>query len=284
MLYNSPHHVSDIAQSHGWESLFLWQLTPNQDTPTVVAAPVVVRFESRELGQPGSGEREGEIGSSYQRIESNAGPDASVEVMPSVTEQKEDDPNMVMSENGRDKNRVNEESSSSRTTNENGGVPTIPTIAVTPDRGDPSTSHVLSPSVEEEEEELESGGRYRSRSKAIVNPSTQQNTTRPVSFSTNQGGSGRAILAVGGGVNRKQKGGGRGKRGSLTYSKCWDDDAMEESDDIWRACNIVTETLAYVLWRSTDNHADRPPWKVRNILPFFHMHAHTCACTYACRT
>ena len=245
MLYNSPHHVSDIAQSHGWESLFLWQLTPTQETPTV-ATPVMVRFEPRELGQPRNGEAEN--GSSYQRIDSNMDP-SKVEKMPSVAEQ-EKDPN-IKSESGQDKNRIEEESSTNRTINENGG--TISTIAVTPDHDSP-TSHVLTPS---EEDPGDSDTRYRSRSSAIVNPNTRIN--RPISISTNAGSS----VFGGGGGNKKllvQK--DRNKRDTLTYSKCWDDETIEESDEIWRTCNIVTETLAYILWRSTDNHTDRPPWKV----------------------
>ena len=242
MLYNSPHHVSDIAQSHGWESLFLWQLTPNLDTPRV-ATPVVVKFESREFGKPRNGEAEN--GSSYQRINSNMDP-AMVEKMPSVAEQEEGDPN-IKSENGQDKNRIEEEVSANITTNENGG--TIPIVAVTPDRDSP-TSHVLSPS---EENQGDSDSRYRLRSSAIV---TQ--TNRPISISANAGSS----VFRGGGNKKLHVRKDRNKRDILTYSKCWDDEMIEESDEIWRTCNIVTETVAYILWRSTDNHTDRPPWKV----------------------
>ena len=247
MLYNSPHHVNDIAQSHGWESLFLWQLTPNQDTSTV-ATPVVARFESKEFGQPRNGE--GEDGSSYQRIDPNMDP-AKVEKMPSVAEQDEEGPN-IKSEDAQDKNRIEEESSTNtKTTNENGD--TVPTIAVTPDQDSSS----LSVHIAGGEDQGDSGGRYRSRSSAIVHSQTQQ-TNRSISISTNLGNS---VFGAGNKNQVQLRKDHRSNRGSLTYSKCWDD-TMEESDEIWRTCNIVTETLAYILWRFTDNHTDRPPWKV----------------------
>ena len=284
MLYNSPHHVSDIAQSHGWESLFLWQLTPNQEAPTI-STPVVVQFESKEFRQPRNGEGEGEGengGSSYQRIDSNLDPSAKVEKLPPVTEQEGEDPT-IKTENSQDKNRIEEESSTNVTTNENGGGgrPQVPSIAVTPDQ-DSSTS--ISPRLTPSEEgrewvEGDSETRYpRSRSKVIVNPpNTTRNSSRPVSISSTSnlgvsGGSGSGCGGGGGSMNihghaAQKRGHGR-NRGSLTYSKCWDDE-MEESDDIWRTCNIVTETLAYILWRSTDNHTDRPPWKVREFFCLF---------------
>jgi hypothetical protein len=270
MLYNSPHHVSDIAQSHGWESLFLWQLTPNQEAPTV-ATPVVVQFEPRESVQPRNGEGEGggeNGGSSYKKIESNMDAAARVERLPSVAEWEGEDPR-IKSENGQDKNnRIEEESSTNVTTNENGGGPPVPSIAVTPDH-DSSTCIVHAQGEGEGEEEGEWGGdsdtRYRSRSKAIVNPpNTTRNSSRPISISptSNLGASSGGSKNLQHGHAAQKKGHGK-KRGSLTYSKCWDDETMEESDDIWRTCNIVTETVAYILWRSTDNHADRPPWKVQ---------------------
>ena len=277
MLYNSPHHVSDIAQSHGWESLFLWQLTPNQESPTI-STPVVVQFESREFRQPrnGEGEGEGENGSSsYQRIDSNLNPSTKVEKMPSVAEQEGEDPT-IKSEIGQDKNRIEEESSMNVTTNENGGAGlVVPSIAVTPDQdSSTSISHALAPNEEEGEgkEGEEGESKYRSRSRVIIN--TTRNTSRPISISPTpnlgvSSNSGTSVFGGGGGGSKNlqhehavQKKGHGKKRGSLTYSKCWDDDEMEESDDIWRTCNIVTETVAYILWRSTDNHADRPPWKV----------------------
>lgn len=283
MLYNSPHHVSDIAQSHGWESLFLWQLTPNQEPPTI-STPVVVRFEPKEFGQPRNGEGgEGENGSSsYQRIDANLNPSTKVEKMPSVAEEGEDP--TIKSEIGQDKNRIEEESSTNITTNENGGADlVVPSIAVTPDQdSSTSISHALAPNEEEgdvegkEGEEGESRYMYRSRSKVIINsPNTTRNTSRPISISPTpnlgvSSNSGTSVFGGGGGGGKNlqhehaaQKKGHGMKRGSLTYSKCWDDDEMEESDDIWRTSNIVTETVAYILWRSTDNHADRPPWKVR---------------------
>ena len=274
MLYNSPHHVSDIAQSHGWESLFLWQLTPNQEAPTI-STPVVVQFESKEFRQPKNSEGEGEGengGSSYQRIDSNLDSSAKVEKLPPVTEQEGEDPT-IKTESGQDKNRIEEESSTNVTTNENGGGgrPQVPSIAVTPDQdSSTSISHRLTPSEEGREwVEGDSETRHRHRSKVIVNPpNTTRNSSRPISISStsNLGVSGGSGGGGGGGSTNlhghaaQKRGHGR-NRGSLTYSKCWDDE-MEESDDIWRTCNIVTETLAYILWRSTDHHADRPPWKV----------------------
>ena len=237
MLYNSPHHVSDIAQSHGWESLFLWQLTPNQDASTV-STPVVVT----DFGHPRNSE--GENGPSYQRIDSNMDP-TNVEKMPSVVEHDEEDPN-IKSENAQDKNRIDEESATNAKTNENGA--TVPSIAVTPDQDSAGG-----------EDRGDTDTRYRSRTSAIVNPQTQQQTNRPISFSTNLGNS---VFGAGNKTQNMQVRKGRNQRGSLTYSKCWDD-TMEENDDIWRTCTIVTETIAYILWRSTDNHTDRPPWKVR---------------------
>ena len=177
---------------------------------------------------------EEENGSSYQRIDSNVDP-AAVEKMPAVMEQVEEANGE--SKNGEDKNRIDEENSTNRTTNENkDAVPTIavptiavPTIAVTPDQ-DSRSLHVAGDDLGE--------GRYRSRSSAIVDPKTL-----------------KLHVHAGNGKHKK-------KRGSLTYSKCWDDTEEKESDEMWRTCNIVTETVAYILWRCTDNHTDRPPWKV----------------------
>ena len=242
MLYNSPHHVSDIAQSHGWESLFLWQLTPCQDQTPTIATPVLVRFESKEVGQPVLDQRNGEeMSSSYQRIDSKVG-HTEVEKLPAVAEQRED--TSVKSKDGKYKNRNEEENASNSATYNNGG--TVPTLSVTPEEGDSLSLGIAG----------EDPGRHRSRSAAFVDPKTQKE--RPISVSPK--------LGVFDEANKKRHArtgnGHRKTRGSLTYSKCWDDTVEKESDEMWRTSNIVTETIAYILWRSTDDHTDRPPWKV----------------------
>ena len=238
MLYNTPHHVNDIALSHGWESLFLWQLTHYQET--LPAASPAISFKSDDLEPEILNEKSREIskqknGSSYQRIDAKS--QLSPTKLPLVEEQVEREVTQPRSEG----KTGDGGSTDGRTVNQNGV-----SVSVVGGTNEKNSCLVIAG-----DEEM-SGGRYRSRSSALVDSRTK--SEQPVIISDKLG-----VMGVMEAINRRPK---AKKRGSLTYSKCWDDTVEKESDEMSRTCNIVTETIAYILWRSTDNHTDRPPWKV----------------------
>ena len=212
MLYNTPHHVNDIALSPGWESLFLWQLTPCEEAHPTAAANST--SEANDVEQKQSSEKNGEPRRRKSKMSPNNG-----SKLPSVLEPTVESESQSNTENGA----------------ENGGA--IPGLSG------------LSVAAANEPRNNE---RYRSRSAAFVDPTTKED--RPIFISEKIG------VVDTANVRRKNK---ERKRGSVTYSRCWDDTVETESDEMSRTCNIVTETIAYILWRSTDNHTDRPPWKVR---------------------
>lgn len=133
-----------------------------------------------------------------------------------------------------------EQSSTHRTINQNGV-----TALASPVHGEQSSSSLLLVT----DEGVNSRG--RTRSSAFIDPKTKEE--RPIYISEK--------LGIIDDANTKLKSLTK-KRDSLTYSSCWDDTVEKESDEMWRTCNIVTETIAYILWRSADTHSDRPPWKV----------------------
>ena len=227
MLYNTPHHVNEIAFSHGWESLFLWQLTHFQETPST--STPVIRFESHSPEQDNSSEANGESSKQQQ----NGSSSYKIIKGPSVT-QPLILPSIVEGTNSVAKSDE-KKSTTDKTLNPNG-------VAV------PASEDASSLLVAAAEEQNK--GRYRSRSSAFVDPKSKEERSFFISE-----------LGVVDTTRKRQKGKPK-KRGSLTYSRCWDDTVETESDEMSRTCNIVTETIAYILWRSTDNHTDRPPWKV----------------------
>ena len=224
MLYNTPHHVNDISFSPGWESLFLWQLTHFQETPS--ASTPVVRFESHDPEQANCSEslnQQQNDTSSYKRIKSLSV--AQPLNLPSIDETGKSEAHSDI-KSGKTDSRLH------------------PSVATVP--ASQGSASLLAAAAEEQ-----SQGRYRSRSSAFVDPKSKEE--RPIFISDKLGVVDTTKLRQ----RVKPK-----KRGSLSYSKCWDDTVETESDEMSRTCNIVTETVAYILWRSTDNHADRPPWKV----------------------
>lgn len=224
ILQLNPHHVVEIANSPGWESVFLWLLTP---------------LNSEEEG----GRRKFEE-SSLDVFADKQGSSTTYKMVRPRGDSKKEGVPPSSSSDGRKQSRNSE----MKRTNWKGAVPEISVDEPTSDGrsrregSQPSKSGLLSPKGEES-----STMPFRTRTNAFNDPSTAgESPVRSVSVSY---GPSEEDLMI--------------KRRSLTYSSSWNMFAEEESEEIRRTFDVVTHTIGHILWQSVEHNRDKPPWKVR---------------------
>lgn len=242
MLHHTPTHITDLTASPGWESLFLWLLTPFNynrskcSTPgaesseglsddEVVGSPTTyidlntVKTDSSASGGVESVSSEGVVG-----VSSDPGDD----------ELSEDDrqypiPDLTVLE------------ASGGVTSVEGAATRQPHKKSRPVSMPPTTSLSIT------SEGQSSSDAIRRRTNAFLDSTTGE----------------KKISVTSKGVVDEQRGRGFTKRHSLTYSRSWRNLSEVESEEVKRTFSVVTETIAYLLWHSVDYERDNPPWKVR---------------------
>ena len=243
ILHITPFHVATIAKSPGWESLFLWLLTPveeNQEKKT-----------SKPQGEEG---RE----ATYQRVgregrrrrvseEDNVRRESEEKISEEIKVSKE--------RRGSRENGLPRESQSSEREGVGGGCPPVVIADETPLKSNPDNTpeHLHQTTTdghstaESDTSNLDMATPYRKRTNAFTI------SNRGISISDKPG---KTVLGRRGEAEKLTN-----SRQSLTHSSSWNQSLEEQSDEIWRTLGVVTETIGYMLWRSPD-YNDIPPWKV----------------------
>lgn len=249
MLHLTPFHVAEIAKSPGWESLFLWLLTPidlDEDQKSTSQENLL------EVGREGT----------YQRVRPEGGDKRGLSEETKVSKERR-----VSRER-----RASRECQSSEREFSEGGNKECPVIIVEEEgcskqspedchsnpAGEPTGSNGTATSKDAATGngpplELEPTTTPRKRTNAFLDSSTVG--ARSITIS---GKTGKKVVEKRGGVEELTR-----KRRSLTYNSSWSHALEEKSDEVWRTFGVVTETIGYMLWRSPDYENDKPPWKVQ---------------------
>ena len=249
MLHLTPFHVAEIAKSPGWESLFLWLLTPidlDKDQKSTSQENLL------EVGREGT----------YQRVRPEGGDKKGLSEETKVSKERR-----VSRER-----RASRECQSSEREFSEGGNKECPVIIVEEEgcskqspedchsnpAGELTGSNGTATSKDAATEsgpplELEPTTTPRKRTNAFLDSSTVG--ARSITIS---GKTGKKVVEKRGGVEELTR-----KRRSLTYNSSWSHALEEKSDEVWRTFGVVTETIGYMLWRSPDYENDKPPWKVQ---------------------
>ena len=252
MLHLTPFHVAEIAKSPGWESLFLWLLTPIDLDEGQRSA---LQENLLEVGREGT----------YRRVRPEGGDKRGVSEETEVSKERR-----VSQEK-----RVSRECQSSERELSEGGSNVCPAIVVEEAdkdgclKGDCHTPVTASDgmattngTVTSNDAETRSGASLEPDLEPVITPRKRTNAfldsstvgDRSITIS---GRVGRKVVEKRGGVEELTR-----KRRSLTYSSSWSQALEEQSDEIWRTFGVVTETIGYLLWRSPDYDNGKPPWKV----------------------
>ena len=285
MLYHTPTHVTDITSSQGWESLFLWLLTPFDPSQSGSG------IEEKEACPDNHDKNHNETGLEY-----NGSP---------VTYRRVKSLRKKTVQSGLNKVDEPGESGKGGETSEGGDpgeggedvegseqelcpipaimeVCPIPTITddapVTGDNGEgvsvksdasrpplPTSGESTSPS-KPNKTFLVPIARPASMPILDVPDSSDDNTRRRSSAFLDSKTKGAREISIRGKTvideaNQRKKSFSK-KRQSLTYATSWDNLIERDSEEIRRMFSVVTETIAYLLWHSVDYDSGNPPWKV----------------------
>ena len=228
ILHITPYHVATIAKAPGWESLFLWLLTPVEEN-----------HEKTSTLQ-----REKERETTYQRVGPERRRSSEEDNVRRESEEKISQEIKVSKER-----RGNELPRESQREDGSGGCPPVVIVEEAPLKSNHGNtpehlnSQTTTDTAESDTSNLDTATPYRKRTNAFT-------SDRVVSIS------GKPVVGRRGEAEKLTH-----SRQSQTHSSSWNQSLEEQSDEIWRTLGVVTETIGYMLWRSPD-YNDIPPWKV----------------------
>ncbi len=232
MLHHTPSHITDLTASSGWESLFLWLLTPFEPNSRD-GTPEAKAMEGLSLE-----EEDESLKSPVTYIDLST---VQTAACPSSLEEADSDDNRLP-----DLTFMEASVNATSVKREESPHPQVTHPQVMPKRprhfSMPPSNHI----VVAEDDRLGDG--IRGRSTAFLDSSTKGE--RHISVTKNRvvdEGSRRSFMT---------------KRRSLTYSRSWGKLSNTEGEEIKRTFSVVTETIAHLLWNSVDYEKDLPPWKV----------------------
>ncbi len=232
MLHHTPTHITDLTASPSWENMFLWLLTPFKLSVSRDCTPEAEKLETF------SDEENFTSSVTYRTLNSVQTASVSSEGVEGVTcdpcEDDDDDrlypiPDLTFIE---------------ASNKEVKGVGSIQSHDM-PKRPRPVSMPSRQLNAIARGNEL-SDNSIRHRTTAFLDSSTK----------------GDRHISIAGGRVVEQTSKKNTKRGSITYSRSWSNLSEVEEEEIRRTFNIVTETLAHLLWNSVDYEKELPPWKV----------------------
>ncbi len=230
MLHHTPSHITDLTASPGWESLFLWLLTPFDH-----------RSESR-CDTPGAESSDApsddELRSSTTYVALNT---VKTDGLPSGCVESVSSGGVEGVTSG----SVEGVSSDNELSEDDRQYPIVPDLTV------PEASGGVT--------NVEGAGKRKPHKRRPLSmpPTTTLNTTSEGQGSLRS----RTNAFLDSATGERSSSGEFMKRHSVTYSRSWKLSEVE-SEEVKRTFSVVTETIAYLLWHSVDYERDHPPWKV----------------------
>ena len=289
MLYHTPTHITDLTASPGWESLFLWLLTPFKpdttlDSPIeeesgedvisdidddfVIVSPVTYKdLKSYKAGN--------ELSESASSNSLNPVPAVNVSGVEGVSgdlragdsvEGVSGDPQVGEGVEGASGHSVEVDVSDK--------LYPIPAVNVSGEADDSEAGggvgskgvggavHLRPHSPKRRPLSVPARNNIKIEDQSSTDDNMRRRSTAFLDSTTK----GKRNIQVSGNKVVDQKNQRKlplKKRGSLTYARSWSQQNEIEEEEARRTFSVVTETISYLLWHSVDYESGNPPWKVR---------------------